>query len=410
MKIRSLYVSHMGMTEPLGQSQVLPYLLGLAQRGAEIDILSFERTATRPDAIASLDTRLRAAGMHWHPMRRAENAHGLGRKVWESSSGVAQSLRLALRRRPRIVHARSYLPAAVSDVIASVVPGARLLFDCRGMLGDEYVDAGHWRTDGVNYRLLKAFERRLFRRTDGMVVLTEALRRWLGERSVLGARTEVAVIPCCVDTDRFHPDADARVRTRAALGVGDRLVVVYSGSLGTWYLEPEMSRFVAELKRLRPDTLFLALTRSDASSLQRAMRSAGVADADVRVMPVAPAEMPATLVAGDVGLSFIQSCFSKKGSSPTKVAEYLGAGMPVVVNGDIGDQADLASERDACVVLPAFDDAALAAAARDVLALAQRPYAERAPATFRVAVERFSLAHIGVPRYAALYAALAEQT
>ena len=38
--MRALYISYDGMTDPLGRSQVLPYLEGLAKRGHEITLVS----------------------------------------------------------------------------------------------------------------------------------------------------------------------------------------------------------------------------------------------------------------------------------------------------------------------------------------------------------------------------------
>jgi glycosyltransferase involved in cell wall biosynthesis len=401
--MRSLYISHNGMAEPLGQAQVLPYLTGLARRGVEVEILSFERADTSPAAINALATRLRAEQIAWQPLVRSVTSHTLWRKAWESSIGVMEALKLALRRRPHIVHARSYLPAAVADTVVRAVPRANLLFDCRGMLGDEYVDNGHWHAKGLKYRLVKQYERRLFRRADGMVVLTEALKRWLTSRALLGPDVRLAVVPCCVDTLRFRPDPETRAKQRAALGLGERLVVVYAGSLGSWYLEREMARFVAHVTRLRKDAVFLVLSRADATALRAAAQQEGLAQEAVIVRSVAPTEMPAALAAGDIGLSFIQSCFSKMGSSPTKVAEYLSVGMPIVANGDIGDQGDLTVEREACVILQGFDDDSIRHAARTAVSLAERPYLTRAAATHAVAERRFSLAAIGVPRYAELY-------
>ena len=37
-----LYISYDGMTDPLGQSQVLPYLSGLSKEGYSFHLISFE--------------------------------------------------------------------------------------------------------------------------------------------------------------------------------------------------------------------------------------------------------------------------------------------------------------------------------------------------------------------------------
>ena len=38
-----LYLSYDGMTDPLGQSQVLPYIIGLSQEGFQFTLISFEK-------------------------------------------------------------------------------------------------------------------------------------------------------------------------------------------------------------------------------------------------------------------------------------------------------------------------------------------------------------------------------
>lgn len=39
-----LYLSYDGLSNPLGQSQVLPFLKGLSQKGHQIYLISFEKT------------------------------------------------------------------------------------------------------------------------------------------------------------------------------------------------------------------------------------------------------------------------------------------------------------------------------------------------------------------------------
>jgi glycosyltransferase involved in cell wall biosynthesis len=410
--MRVLYVSQNGMAENLGQSQVLPYLRGLVRRGAEIDLVSFELATLAADARQEIVAGLARDGIRWHALVRTMGTP-LATKVAEAARGAALAVRTALERKPDIVHGRSYFASAICDAARQLSRRSKLLFDCRGMIADEFLDCGYWTKDRPEYRLVKAYEPRLFRRSEGVVVLTRALAAWLRGRELLGPSSVLEVVPCCVDREKFRPSDEARARIRAELGLEDGLVVLYAGSLGSWYLEPAMARFAAAVRARaaavgdRRRVAFVCLTPSDASGLERELVTAGFPRADVRVRKVAPRSMPEHLSAGDIGLSFIQSCFSKKGSSPTKVAEYLACGNVAVVNGDIGDQADLATERDACVVLDDFGTPAIEAAAAAAVDLASRPRDARVHAAVAVARRHFDLEEIGVARYAALYEALA---
>jgi glycosyltransferase involved in cell wall biosynthesis len=404
--MRALYVSHNGMLEPLGQSQVLPYLRGLTKRDIAFDLVSYEMADADTDAIEALRVSLAGEGIRWKPLRRARDPR-LQVKVLEATRGALDALATGVRRRPKIIHGRGYLPTAVADVVATTLPGAKLLFDCRGMLGDEYVDAGYWTVDRPEYKILKRYEKRALRRADGVVVLTKALTDWMRNSGLLGPRTQLATIPTCVDFGRFHFDPAARVRLREELGLGDRLVLVYAGSLGGLYREEDLARFAAVVKRRAGQPFaFLVLTRSNADSLLGFLRAAGVTEGEVVVRSVAPREMASYLSAGDAATAFGKTCFARMGCSPTKVAEYLACGLPTVLN-DFGDQADLATERDATVMVESFDDAALAAAADRLLALARAPVEERVRIGRRIAEARFGLENIGIARYEALYRALA---
>ncbi|HEX2572613.1 MAG TPA: glycosyltransferase [Polyangia bacterium] len=402
--MRALYLSHTGMTEPLGQSQVLPYVRGLVQAGWDIDIVGFEPADAPPEEIARTEAELRALGVGYFWTRRSPS-HALAVKVRESAGALLRLARRAILpgRRPSIIHARSYLPGAVAQTLAAALPGARFLFDCRGLLGDEYLDAGIITRESFRYRLIKQAERRLFRGADGVVVLTERLRRWLREEAgLVRPATPVEVIPCCVDLGRFRIDAAARAAARESLGAGDRFVLVYSGSLGSWYYEEEMARLFAALRRRRR-ALFLVLTRSPSERLRAALASLGVPEADVVVRPAAPRDMPQLLAAGDGAVSFIAPCFSKIASSPTKIAEYLAVGLPVVMNEGVGDGDELIREVPAVIGAGALGPAEIEAAAERLLTLAAGERDALQESARRAAAARFSLAEVGVPRYRRIY-------
>jgi glycosyltransferase involved in cell wall biosynthesis len=245
----------------------------------------------------------------------------------------------------------------------------------------------------------------LFARADGLVVLTERLRHWLTEDAHLvdGAKP-VEVIPCCVDLERFRMSDANRQAARERLNAGDRFVLAYSGTLGSWYCEREMAQLFARLSRKRP-SLFAVFSASSTEPLQRELRNQGVGADSIATIRAKPDEMPAFLAAADAAVSFIEPCFSKMASSPTKVAEYLAVGLPVVMNRGVGDSDTLIGAIDAMIDGGRLEPAELDAAVARLLS--RRFDARERDAAREAARSHFCLESIGLSRYRSLYHRLA---
>jgi hypothetical protein len=97
---------------------------------------------------------------------------------------------------------------------------------------------------------------------------------------------------------------------------------------------------------------------------------------------------------------FIKVCFSKTASAPTRLAELLGAGVPVVINDGIGDSGAIVRDHEAGVVLPQLDAASVAASLPAVRRVLDDPHVRtRCVATAR----RYFDVDEGTARYARLY-------
>src|SRR3954452_8062813 len=338
---RVFYVSYDGVEEPLGRSQVLAYLVGLAA-AYDITLISFEKSA---EASNGLRHDLAESGIEWRRLRYHRRPPVLS-TTWDVLAGRHALVRAARSGTPAIVHVRSYVPALMALSARHATRG-ELLFDIRGFWADERVEGGLWRPGGALYRLAKRCERSFFAEADAIVTLTDAslphVRAWAGERSV-----PIEVIPTCVDVERFsgRPERPGGPH------------VVWSGSIGTWYrfdLDPRLAA-----------ALSLPLTVITRQATQ-ARRLLGGHPASVRT--AAPDRMPADLFAGDIGLCLYRSSFSRVATAPTRFAEYLAAGMPVVVTRGVGDLEAIVEDRGVGVVLQGDDDGSLAAAAGRVRAL-----------------------------------------
>ena len=150
--------------------------------------------------------------------------------------------------------------------------------------------------------------------------------------------------------------------------------MVYVGKFTGWYMDREMVDFYRSARRLRPELVFLVLTQSDRATIDAEFRRADIARSDYVITRVEASEVETYLAAADFGISFVRPSFSKISSSPTKVAEYLAAGVPVVTT-VIGDLAELFADENIGVLIDEFSPAAYEAAARAVERLAQNAVA-----------------------------------
>jgi glycosyltransferase involved in cell wall biosynthesis len=277
-----------------------------------------------------------------------------------------------------------------------------MIFDVRGLMAEEYVDAEHWREGGIPYRITKATERRILASTDAVVTLTERIwpiiKEWEGLR---GRTVHHQVIPCCVDLSLFKFSEEERARRRAELGLGDRLTLVYSGSLDGWYLTEKMVDFFAAVLKSRGDAHLLWLTTGSHDRVRELMSSRNVEAGNFSVLSIPSSSVPSYLAAADAGMAFIKRCVSKIASSPTKNGEYLACGLPLIINAGVGDSDALINDWKAGVLIENFTEEEYAGAGRSIEAMVAQPEVRQKA---RAVAERlFDLHKIGGERYATLY-------
>lgn len=398
-----LYLSYDGMTDPLGQSQVIPYLVGLAREGYRIHLVSFEKPERFAAGRARIAGGLASAGIEWHPLPYTRRPPVLStvRDVVRMRRLVA---RLHARHRFELVHCRSYV-AALAGLALRERHGVKLVFDMRGFWPDERVDGGTWKLANPLFRAVytyfKGMEKRFVSAADGIVVLTEAARDEMrGWDAFRASQPPTRVIPCSVDLELFRvPEAGEKERAKAALGLaGAGPVLAYLGSLGTWYMVDEMADFFAALRRRHTGARFLVVTPDPADGLLRRVEAQGIAAGDVVVRSATRDEVPGLLAAAELGLSFIRPSYSKLASSPTKLGEYLAMGLPVVTNAGVGDVERIVERVDAGIAVADFSAATYQGVVDRVPALLAMD-----PQGIRDRASRVYDLRLAVEQYAAMY-------
>lgn len=394
---RTLYICYFGLREPLVQTQVLPYLRELALGAISVSLLTFEPQYNQKWTAADIDTmreKLAVDGIEWHCLAYHKSPSAIA-TAYDIYNGV-RFIRKEIGRF-NVLHGRVHV-ATLMGAIARKFSGRKpkLIFDIRGFFPEEYTDAGVWPENGMLYRMAKRVEQWLMKEADGFVVLTEKARELLFSKE----SRPVKVIPCCVDFEKRFAEASvhSRIETRQKLGVENRFVLTHVGALGGLYLTEQIVEFLAAARAVEPSTFALFLTQTDTREATSLLERHGFAQKDYFVGRVDPREVPAHMAASDVGISFVKATYATQSRSPTKIPEYLAAGLPIIANSGVGDVDKLINENGVGVLIGSFDDEAYADALRRLKALGDIGDKCR-----DVARREFDLKTVGGPRYLRLY-------
>lgn len=353
-----LYLTRNGLLEPLGQSQIFPYLRGLS-RDYEITLISFEKPADAADRSVMHRARVQCAELwlRWIPLRFRSRP-----RPWAPALAILQLALVALwqwrrRSRPQLLHARSYVPAAIALLLHRLT-GVPFIFDMRALWPEELITAGHLQRGSNLHDSLLWLERRCLQESSAVVSLTQAAVGYLHNRypgELSGQR--ISVIPTCADLQRFQP-ADPAPTTPLVIGC---IGTVISG----WFLIDWLRAFFEAIARADPTARFELISRDAPAAILGALQPSPSWADRLQIQSAAPAEMPAIVQRHTASVMFFTGGLSKLGSSPTRMAEVLGCGLPVVANPGVGDVEQVirqhrvgvlasgssAAEMDACVAV-----------------------------------------------------------
>ena len=344
MTMSVLYISYDGLTDTLGESQILSYLTKLSQCNYKFYIVAAEKKRLFEAHQARISSICEEYNITWIPVTYHKSPPVISTlfdiiKISQACHEVCKSHNIS------ILHCRGYIPAMIGRSIKKKL-NIPYIFDMRGFWPDEKVESGAWSSYPLKiiYKYFKTKERQLFQDADRIISLT-----FTGKKEVKRIASVpgdlVGVIPTCVNFEIFPTFSDTvRDTVRNDLGIPlDSNVLVYSGSLGGNYkIDIPFSVFAA-FQELHPESYFLILSRSGEEVVENYLIKNNLQSLllRVRILSVEFNEVHRYLMASDVGLIFYGSGFSNLGRSPTKLGEYWASGLPAFTFEGIGDVSEI---------------------------------------------------------------------
>jgi glycosyltransferase involved in cell wall biosynthesis len=348
------------MTDPLGQSQVIPYLQGLRRHGYNIYLLSCEKKQAYQKGKETVQEILDDAGITWVSLKYTKKPPVLSTlidiiKLRKAAQKIHRENKIAM------VHTRPGIPALVGLWMKKKY-GVKFLNDIREFYADSRVDGGMWNKSNFLYRTIYNFFRKQefeqVSNSDGIVCLTHAAEKIIKQWPNYSELTPLKVIPCSADLALFDPSAvsrETKETLKEKLGIKpDDFVLSYLGSIGGWYLTAEMMMFCKRLLMAVPQAKFLFISPHLHQYIIDTANRYGVPQEKIISVQAMRTQVPALLSLSNYSIFFIKPCYSKLSSSPTKHGELMAMGIPVIANSGVGDVKEIVEDFKSGFVLEDF--------------------------------------------------------
>jgi glycosyltransferase involved in cell wall biosynthesis len=341
--LKVLYLSYDGMTDALGESQVVSYLRGLSEKGYEITIISFEKESAYALKKNSIQQILKEHGISWYPYMYTKNPPVISTIIdlWRMRK---KAIELQKITEFNIVHCRSYISSIVGLYLKKLTHGSiKFIFDMRGFWIEERIEGGMWNVKNPLYRgvvsFFKSNEKRFYQKSDKIISLTNAAKSYIVNNKDI-VSSKIGVIPTCVDFDLFKiTDLNEQIDLRQQLGIkANTKVFVYAGAIGGSYNIDLILQVYQQYKSFFIDTHLLLLTKDPLSVEGHALVDRLNINKDEFSVVESPfKKVYKYLNIGNIGFVFYSKGWSNIARSPTKMGEYLACGLPVLVYGNVGD-------------------------------------------------------------------------
>lgn len=327
-----LYISQDGLLDPLGQSQIYPYVEGLSK-----NYFFFICTSESLENSIKINLFKKKINKNidWK-FNIIKKKSGKINRIIEILLLYFLAIRILFTKKISIIHCRSYLPMPIC-VLVKLFTNKKIIFDTRGSWFDERVDGGMLKQKGLDYfifKILKRLEAIFFKCSDYLIFLTENSLNKINPKFIKNKKFEI--IPCACDFKHFKIlDKKEKDKIKNQMSLSNKFIISYIGSLGSWYQIEKIISFFSQFKNMHKESYLLILTCSLIEK-QISKFPNNLYDSFC-FLSCSREDMPKIIGISDLTLSFIKSSFSKFFSSPTKVGESFACGVPVLSTANIGD-------------------------------------------------------------------------
>jgi hypothetical protein len=221
-----------------------------------------------------------------------------------------------------------------------------IIYDSRAAGAEEYKYYNEPLNEQGKLRFKKSLsqENAMVKLADKVFCVSHMLKKYHIQQIQEIDNLKFTINPCNADENLFYFHEDERTQKREELGLTNKLVVVYAGGLQMKWHVPNLIFDAFSLVKQEFDNAFLLILSHDKEIAAQYAKKSGIEDKDFQSISLDNNQVRPYLSASDVGLLIRDNVIMNNVASPTKFAEYVMCGLPLIISEGVGDFSSLAVE------------------------------------------------------------------
>lgn len=236
-----------------------------------------------------------------------------------------------------------------ANYVRSRVGNASFVLDVRDLWPEGLTATGQVTETSLSYRIISAATRFLYKKADQIITVTDGIRDAILEKHQLNPK-KFHVVRAAVDLDYFQ-NPSVPITSTVKAHIQGKFVVSYIGTIGNAHRLKTVVEAAQQLEKSHPERFAFVIAGSGAEEsairkmvVSRQLRSVlctGLVERD---------QIPGLLRASDLGIVSLRQSPVFETVVPTKIYEYMAAGLPILSN-VAGEAADILARSGAGITV-----------------------------------------------------------
>lgn len=354
-KINTLLFIYNSFKDPLFQNILLSYIKSINENNVgDFHLITFEQKEYHIDKQERIQIKrdLAKHNIFWHPLTFHTGKCLLLEKAIDFFQSIYTILKIRIKYDIKVIFSFANVASSIAILIKKVLNLKMIIYSYEPH-SEFMLELGLWDKNSLKFRTLNYLEKLAGRDADYIMTGT----KYMVERLVKeNSKAKVYRAPTAVDENQFYFRPEGRIRVREKISAQDKYVILYLGKFGDLYYKEEIPQLSREIKNILPNSYFLVVTSNNHEEIKE-LYSKYLSDKDFYITGhLSFEEVKEYISAADIGISGVPPTASQKYRSPTKVAEYLLCGIPIITSKGIAEDDVYAEKYNVGVVISNFQD------------------------------------------------------